>query len=144
MLPYLDILGLIAAAILFGAMTFFSFVVAPVAFIKLDAAAAGKFIRSIFPWYYLILLVLALITCALLVQKHHLEGTIMGLIALGTIVSRQILMPRINQFRDRMLDGDETAEKPFTWLHRLTVWINALQIIGALFVLTTLTMALSK
>ena len=50
---YLDILGLIVTAILFGTMTFFSFVVAPVAFIKLDVAAAGRFIRSIFPWYYL-------------------------------------------------------------------------------------------
>jgi hypothetical protein len=141
---YLDVVGLMVVATLFGSMTFFSFVVAPVAFIKLDEAAAGKFIRSIFPWYYLILLVLALIGFALLVHEHPFEGTIMGFIAFGAIVSRQILMPRINRYRDRAKEGDKKAEKSFSRLHRLSVWINTLQIIGALFVLVTITMALSK
>ena len=41
-------------AISLGTMLFFSFVIAPVIFKVLDANNAGKFVRKIFPYYYLI------------------------------------------------------------------------------------------
>ena len=44
-------------AISLGAMLFFSFVIAPVIFKVLDAKNAGKFVRKIFPHYYLINLI---------------------------------------------------------------------------------------
>ena len=65
----------------------------------------------------------------------------MALIALGAFVSRQLLMPRINEHRDRMLDGDAKAERGFSRLHRLTVWINAAQLAGALSVLVLIGLA---
>ncbi len=49
----LVVVGSIAAATLFGSMFFFSSVVAPRVFINLEPTAAGRFIRSLFPWYYL-------------------------------------------------------------------------------------------
>lgn len=63
----------------------------------------------------------------------------MGAVAVGALVSRQILMPLINRYRDRALDGDAAADRRFARLHRLTVLINLLQIIGAFIVLVRLT-----
>lgn len=45
--------GFFATGILLGAMLFFSCVMVPLIFTKLDADVAGRFIRQVFPWYYL-------------------------------------------------------------------------------------------
>ena len=55
----LTIMGLFATALLFGSMVFFSAVMAPLVFTKLDAETAGRFIRQVFPWYYLTVITLA-------------------------------------------------------------------------------------
>ncbi|MDJ0948847.1 MAG: DUF4149 domain-containing protein [Alphaproteobacteria bacterium] len=136
----LDVLGLVAVSTLFGSMAFFSAVMAPLIFIKLEAATAGRFVRSIFPWYYLVIAGLSLAAAAFLALGRPLEAAIMGLIALGAFVSRQILMPRINRHRDRVLDGDASAERAFTRLHRASVWINGAQLLGALVVLVLIGM----
>ena len=51
--------AIVLVALLAGSMLFFSFVMAPLIFIKLDIDVAGKFVRAVFPWYYLLLLILA-------------------------------------------------------------------------------------
>ena len=53
-------------AISLGTMLFFSFVIAPVIFKVLDANNAGKFVRKIFPHYYLINLIILSIAVLLL------------------------------------------------------------------------------
>ena len=134
----LDVIGLVAVATLFGSMAFFSFVVAPLVFVKLDAPNAGRFLRGFFPWYYLAIAVLALLAVVPFMAARPVEATVMVLIAFGAFVSRQILMPRINHHRDRMLAGEAGSEARFNRLHRLSVWINALQLIAALGVLVQL------
>ena len=134
-LDILDVTGLVAVAGVFGAMAFFSFVVAPVTFIHLDEATAGRFIRNLFPWYYLTLIILPVVAAASLSATRYADASIMALIALGAAISRQILMPRINDYRDRMLSGDTAAEKKFDGLHRLSVLINGVQLLGAFAVL---------
>ncbi len=136
----LHVLGLVAVATLFGSMAFFSCVVAPLIFIKLEAATAGRFVRSIFPWYYLVIAALSVAAAGFLAVGRPLEASVMGLIALGAVLSRQVLMPRINHHRDRMVDGDPTAERRFVRLHRVSVWINGAQLIGALVVLVLMGM----
>ncbi len=131
----LDALGLIATATLFGAMAFFSFVMAPLIFVKLDGASAGRFVRGIFPWYYLVVTVLSLLALAALAAVRPVDAAVMVLVAAGALVSRQVLMPLINRHRDAMLAGDAAAERRFTWLHRLSVWINAAQLLALLVVL---------
>ena len=59
----------------------------------------------------------------------------MALIALGAVVARQVLMPRINHHRDRMQAGERAAEARFDRLHRASVWINGAQLLAALAVL---------
>ena len=137
----LSIVGLISLASLFGSMLFFSAVVAPLVFTRLEAAVAGSFIRGIFPWYYLVILSLAGTAAISYAALDPLAAWIMGVVALGALVSRQILMPRINRLRDRALEGDARADRQFAWLHRLSVWINLAQMVGALAILVRLAMA---
>ena len=134
-LNILDIVGLLAVAILFGSMAFFSAVVAPLTFIKLDPENAGRFIRALFPWYYAVVAGLSLLAAAALAWPRPVDAAVASIIALGALVSRQILMPRINRHRDRMLAGETIAEQPFARLHRLSVWINTAQLIAAFAVL---------
>ncbi len=135
MFTALDVIGLVSVATLFGSMAFFSGVVAPVTFTTLDEESAGRFVRGLFPWYYLVIAGLALLAMVALAAVRPLEAAVMALIALGAFVSRQLLMPRINEHRDRMLGGDASAERGFSRLHRWSVWINAAQLMGALVVL---------
>ena len=137
----LDVIGLVAVATLFGSMAFFSFVVAPLVFVKLDGASAGRFLRGIFPWYFLVVGLLSLLALASLAALRPLEAFALGLVALGAVVSRQGLMPRINRHRDRMLEGDLEAETRFNRLHRLSVWINGAQLLAAFVVLLRLAAA---
>jgi hypothetical protein len=141
MLDILDVIGLVFVATLFGSMAFFSGVVAPLIFTKLEEVTAGRFVRSIFPWYYLVIAGLSLLAAAALSAIRPLEAAVMGIIALGAVFARQILMPRINDYRDRMVEGDKKAEKSFARLHRLSVWINGIQLIGALAVLVLIGLA---
>jgi len=54
-----------------GIMLFFSFIVAPITFTVLDENASRKFIRKIFPYYYLTNLALSLtcVICFYLIQQ---------------------------------------------------------------------------
>ena len=128
----------LVTAALFGAMLFFSFIMAPLIFIKLDEAVAGRFIRAVFPWYYLVLLSLSLLAGLLLSTVAPLEAGVMLGCGSMAALSRQVLMPRINRFRDRALSGDPAAERRFEQLHRLSVVINSVQLIGVTCVLVML------
>ena len=116
-------------AISLGAMLFFSFVVAPVIFKVLDAKNAGKFVRKIFPHYYLINLVILSIAVFLLVciSSINLNFYITLTIAILFSFSLFILMPLINKFKD------SKKEKKFKYSHNLSVIINFIQIIGLVY-----------
>ncbi len=120
--------GFTIAAILLGAMLFFSGLVAPVVFIKLDPKQAAAFIRSIFPHYYSVIIILSLISTCLLARGYDKPYLMMALVFLLGLISRQILMPRINTYRDAEIAGDKNAKITFNRLHKLSVGINATQI----------------
>ena len=141
MLDIIVVIGLVSVATLFGSMAFFSCVIAPLIFTKLDDVTAGRFVRSVFPWYYLVIAGLSLLAAVSLLAIRPLEAVLLAIIALGAVFARQVLMPRINDYRDRMAEGDKKAEKSFAGLHLLSVWINGVQLIGALSVLVLMGMA---
>lgn len=134
-------IGMMTTAVLLGAMLFFSAVAAPVAFIKLPIDQAGSFIRSIFPWYYLVIIALAAIAAVSLAIGRTVEPIVMGMVCLGSVVARQVLMPQINKHRDAELAGDKSAKEKFDRLHRLSVFINTLQLAGIIGVLVALLLA---
>ncbi len=129
------------SAALFGSMVFFSFVMAPLIFTQLDEATAGRFIRAVFPWYYLVLLALSGLAGLALFTVAPLEAGVMLAIASLAVFSRQVLMPMINRFRDQSTAGDQAAGRRFDQLHRFSVIINMMQLVGVTLVLILLARA---
>ena len=115
-----------------GGMAFFSGVVAPIVFKALDTDNGGKFLRAIFPVYYLYMGAMAIAAMVLLyLDGRQFDSSVLALIAAGFLVARFVLVPRINQFRDAARAGDEQAERSFGRLHRGSVILNTIQFAAA-------------
>ncbi|MEM7570273.1 MAG: DUF4149 domain-containing protein [Pseudomonadota bacterium] len=121
------LIGQYAVAALFGAMVFFPIVVAPTTFKILDAKNAGLFLRALFPGYYAFIIMGSLVGAAGFYQRP-LIAALLGAIGLSTLLVRQVLMPKINAWRDQELAGDTGAAKAFALGHRLSVAINMVQL----------------
>ena len=122
-------LTLVAVATL-SFMIFFPLVVATSVFKVLDEKQSSKFLRIFFPKYYLYGFVLSLAGAILSIYfENKLSILIYSFIMVGFIFSRQILTPMVNKAKD------SNDEKKFNKLHKLSVFINFLQIIGCIFLL---------
>ena len=120
---------LVAAATL-SFMIFFPLVVATSVFKVLDEKQSSKFLRIFFPKYYLYGFVLSLAGVILSIYfENKLSILIYSFIMVGFIFSRQTLTPMVNKAKD------SNDEKKFNKLHKLSVFINFLQIIGCIFLL---------
>jgi len=119
----------VAAATL-SFMIFFPLVVATSVFKVLDEKQSSKFLRIFFPKYYLYGFVLSLAGVILSIYfENKLSILVYSFILVGFIFSRQILTPMVNKAKDL------NDEKKFNKLHKLSVFINFLQIIGCIFLL---------
>jgi len=130
-MPLLETLALFATASLFGAMGFFAAGVAPIVFRVLDAEAGGRFLRALFPIYYLWLLATSAAAATALVPLSPVDAGMMAVVAGLTFWLRQSLMPRINALSDRAKAGEAAAKRAFDRAHRLSVILNLLQMIVA-------------
>ena len=135
MITILQGIGIVLVALLAGSMLFFSFVMAPLIFIKLDIDVAGKFVRAVFPWYYLLIIVLAATGAVVLVAFAPLNAGLLALVAASTVYCRQSLMPSINEYRDRSKAGEEVTTQIFDKLHRRSEILNGLQLLAVVAVL---------
>lgn len=125
-------LAVLCTALLFGGMTLYSFGFAAFLFTALPAATAGQALRRAFPLFYVFVIATALAASALLWSHDLVAGIVMGLVALTTVPSRQLLMPAINRATD-------TGQRlRFKWLHALSVLITLGHIAAAGFVLVRL------
>ncbi|WP_158287618.1 DUF4149 domain-containing protein [Falsiroseomonas bella] len=131
----LALIALFAAALLFGGMAFFAALVAPVVFRALPPEPAGRFLRSLFPRYYVWVAACAGAAAVALFPLSKPDSGIMAVIAGVAVWLRQVLMPRINALSDAAKAGDAAAQRAFDRAHRLSVWANLLQMIGAATVL---------
>jgi len=123
------LLTLVAAATL-SFMIFFPLVVATSVFKVLDEKQSSKFLRIFFPKYYLYGFVLSLAGVILSIYfENKLSILIYSFIMVGFIFSRQILTPMVNKAKD------SNNEQKFNKIHKLSVFINFLQIIGCIFLL---------
>ncbi|MEL7230985.1 MAG: DUF4149 domain-containing protein [Pseudomonadota bacterium] len=129
----------ITAGMLLGAMVFFPSVVAPNVFRALDEENGGAFLRQLFPAYYIFIIVFSALTAALAYTRPVLAIGF-ALVALSTLIVRQVLVPKLNRWRDEGVAGDAAAQKRFDGGHRLSVIVNMAQmlfIIVALWLLAT-------
>ena len=126
----METLALYVVAATLGAMLFFAVGVAPTVFQALPIAEAGLFLRTLFPRYYLALIVSSGLAGGLWISSAPLAAAVCWLIALSTLWIRQSLVPRINQLRDAELAGDAAAGTRFATLHRVSVIINMVQLLA--------------
>ena len=134
----LELIAVLATAGIIGGILLFAAVVAPATFAALDVQAAQRFLRHVFPRYYLYLIVASGIAALCTIGFHPRLGTLLALISLSTLILRQFVMPSINSARDAHLAGDAAAGARFTLLHRASVALNVLQLLAACFVLVRL------
>ncbi len=118
-------------SIILGIMLFFSFVVAPVTFTALNEENARKFIRKIFPYYYIVNLAISILVLILFIilKIFSLDFYLILGIAILFAVSNFVLMPLINKFRD------EKQDKKFKQSHSISVVINFVQMILLIIIL---------
>ena len=123
--------ALYLTAIILGAMIFFSFVVAPITFKLLDEENSRKFIRGIFPFYYLLNLTLSFVASVsfFLDQNLSIDFSLMASVSVLFAISNFILMPMINKFRDN------NEDKKFKISHFISVIINFIQLIFLVIIL---------
>lgn len=120
----------VIVALLLGSMLFFAAVVAPSAFRALDTADAGRFLRVIFPRYYLWGMVLSALALGVCLFHSPKGAALMALVVAGFVYSRQVLMPAINIARDRWHESESPGDKAaFSALHRRSVIINVTQMV---------------
>ena len=127
----LELISIYLTSAILGIMVFFSFVVAPVTFTSLDEENARKFIRKIFPFYYILNLALGSFITAIYVvlETNNLNFFLILIVSILFAISNFILMPLINKFKD------EKKDKQFKYLHFLSVIINFVQILILLIIL---------
>lgn len=126
--------ALLLVAALFGGMLFFMAVFTPLVFRKLPEDAAPPFLRAVFPVYYRVCGLLALIAALPLAPAHAypVEIVVMLLVAAGFVAANKLLRPAIERAREEMNDGR------FRMLHRTSVVLHAIQFLAVLFVLLSL------
>ena len=125
-LCYSLVLGIIFAQVL---------LTAPVVFKVLDNQNASKFLRKIFPRYYLLLFLITLI--ALLISFSFFKDFdfYLAIVAASFALLGYLIIPLTNSARDRGWD------KLFKWLHNLSVFNTVVIMIIAIiqiFRITTL------
>ena len=117
--------GFYLTSVILGTMVFFSFVIAPVTFTTLNEENARKFIRKIFPYYYLFNLIISILTILsfIIIKKFSIEFYLISFVAILFVISNFVLMPLINKFRDTNQD------KKFKYSHFISVVINFVQML---------------
>ena len=118
-------------SLVLGVMLFFSFVLAPMILKVLPPDNAGVFVRAIFPYYYLVnLLILSIISSFYIYYKTFvLDFYLIFISALLFFFNLVYLMPKINKYKDLQ------NEKAFKFSHFISVVINFMQLIALSIVL---------
>ncbi len=116
--------------VLIGSMSFFIAVVSPSIFTTLSTNASSKLLRTIFPQMFLlgfIIAILSLILCY--ISGNILNSILLIIVAISFIINRNYLTPKINDFRDKELEGDKKASLSFKYMHLLSVLLFVLNFI---------------
>ena len=117
-------------AILIGSMFFFMAVVSPSVFATLSTNASSKFLRTIFPRMFLFGFIIAVLSLVLsYISGDILNSILLIAVAISFIINRNYLTPKINDFRDKELEGDKKASSSFKYMHLLSVLLFILNFI---------------
>ena len=116
--------------ILIGSMIFFMAVVSPSVFATLSTNASSKFLRTIFPRMFLFGFIITVLSLILsYISGDILYSILLIVVAISFIINRNYLTPKINNFRDKELEGDKNASSSFKYMHLLSVLLFVLNFI---------------
>ena len=117
-------------AVLIGSMIFFMAVVSPSVFATLSTNASSKFLRTIFPRMFLFGFIITFLSLILsYISGNILNSILLVIVAVSFIINRNYLTPKINNLRDKELEGDEKASSNFKYMHLLSVLLFLLNFI---------------
>ena len=117
-------------AILLGSMIFFMAVVSPSVFATLSSNASSKFLRTIFPRMFLFGFIIAVLSLIFsYISGNILNSFLLIIVAISFIINRNYLTPKINDFRDKELEGNKKASSSFKYMHLLSVLLFILNFI---------------
>ena len=117
-------------SILIGSMIFFMAIVSPSVFATLSTNASSKFLRTIFPRMFLFGFIISIVSLIFtFISGNILNSTLLIIIAISFIINRNYLTPKINNLRDRELEGDEKASSSFKKMHFSSVLLFMLNFI---------------
>jgi hypothetical protein len=139
LLSVFDSVYVVALTAWVGSILFFSFAVAPIVFSVLGEQAGGKFVRALFPRYYLWGAIAGAIALPAFVARplcyQEFRGPMVGVQAmvilagiLSMLYGGNSLTPAINQARD----AGPSGQRRFEQLHRRAVRLNALVLVVGL------------
>lgn len=130
----LHVVALVLVAALFGGMLMFAALFTPLIHQKLPADTAVGFTREVFPVYYRVMGILALVAVLPLVpaQAYWTEIAMLVTTAVGFVFANLVLRPQVNAARDGKNDGR------FRLLHRVSVLLNLAQFVLVAIVLIRL------
>jgi hypothetical protein len=125
-----NVVAVLGLSALVGGMLFFGAIVAPLVFTKLPPDVAGPFIRALFPSYYAFITAASVIAgLGLLLRQAPISAIALFLIAVLTLWLWFWLIPHLNALREA---GNTVG---FSKGHRLSVWLNGLELMTAIWVL---------
>ena len=124
--------ALLTSSLLFGGMLLFSASFAAFLFKSLPPVEARALIRKAFPSFYIFVIITSLIAALLALTSSLFSASILILVSLSTIPTRQSIMPVINAASDANL------KHRFSVLHGLSVVITLIHIIAVAFVIVDL------
>ena len=142
LLALFDSVYVLAMAAMVGSIVFFSFVVAPIIFRVLGAESGGRFVRALFPRYYLwgaiagAIALPAFVAGPLCFPEYRGIGVgIQAAVLLGCtlimLYGGNSLVPQINRARD----AGSSAHDRFVRLHRRSVVLNLAVVVGGVMLL---------
>lgn len=133
----LSAIALYATAILLGTMLFFSFIVTPVAFKALEGDNVSKYLRALFPLYYLVIIICGAVgALTLALSENPMPASLLTAVAGLALLMRQFMLPRLDALRAGRAAGEPAATRQFKRLHGLSMVVNLAQIVAVLVVLS--------
>ena len=128
-------IALISSAALFGGMLALTAFFAPQAFKLLPEGVSDKFVRELFPLFYLYATVLSGIATVAFLPIRMPETIVMALVTSGFVFARYYLMPRTVRAHEAREKGTHGAAEAFADLHKRSAFVNMMQFIGTCIVL---------
>ncbi len=127
----------VALALMVGKISFFSFFIAPTVHRELEKNQAVKLLRVLFPKYYklgIVCAIIALICAPILAQRTEIHRIACwtipwALILLSEVYCLKVLVPIIEATREGRSAGDPESTRKWECSHKLSVRLNALNLL---------------